>query len=165
MLLSKSAQSIYIWLLSRCTTGDDEVKDRWLGYFDDILNIENEREDLGGILPLQGPIEEIYLEEVITQLGKMKKNKACGPDWLPIEVAKALGDEGSIWMTGVLNEAMREGIPEEWRTSTITPIYKQKGDPLECNNFRGRAYWTFEPHIEVMGESSRKQIEKNGEHQ
>ena len=40
-------------------------------------------------------------------------------------------------MTGVLNEAMREGIPEEWRTSTITPIYKQKGDPLECNNFRG----------------------------
>ena len=40
-------------------------------------------------------------------------------------------------MTGVLNEAMREGIPKEWRTSTITPIYKQKGDPLECNNFRG----------------------------
>ena len=37
----------------------------------------------------------------------------------------------------MLNEAMRKGIPEEWRTSTITPIYKQKGDPLECNNFRG----------------------------
>ena len=67
----------------------------------------------------------------------MKKNKACGTDCLPIEVAKALGDEGAIWMTGVLNEAMREGIPEEWRTSTITPIYKQKGYPLECNNFRG----------------------------
>ena len=67
----------------------------------------------------------------------MKKNKACGPDCLPIEVAKALGDEGAMWMTGVLNEAMKEGIPKEWRTSTITPIYKQKGDPLECNNFRG----------------------------
>ena len=40
-------------------------------------------------------------------------------------------------MTGVLNEAMRKGIPEEWRTSTITPIYKQKEDPLECNKFRG----------------------------
>ena len=65
-------------------------------------------------------------------MGKMKKNKACGPDCLPIEVAKALGDEGAIWMTGVLNEAMREGIPEEWRTSTITPIYKQKGDPLDA---------------------------------
>ena len=69
----------------------------------------------------------ISLEEVITQLGKMKTNKACGPDCLPIDVAKALGDEGAIWMTGVLNEVMKEGIPEEWRTSTITPIYKQKG--------------------------------------
>ena len=27
-------------------TGDDEVKGRWLDYFDDLLNIENEREDL-----------------------------------------------------------------------------------------------------------------------
>ena len=51
-----------------------------------------------------------------------------------MELAKALGDEGAI---GVLNEAAREWIHEEWRTSTITPIYKQKGDPLECNNFRG----------------------------
>ena len=40
-------------------------------------------------------------------------------------------------MIGVLNEAMKDGIPEEWRTRTTTPLYKQKGDPLECNNFRG----------------------------
>ena len=49
----------------------------------------------------------------------MKKNKARGPDCLPIEEARALGDEGAIWKTGVLNRAMREGIPEEWRTSTM----------------------------------------------
>ena len=42
------------------------------GSFDDLLNVENEREDLQGILPVQGPIEEIYREEGITQLGKMK---------------------------------------------------------------------------------------------
>ena len=90
------------------------------------------------ILPVQGPIEEIYLDEVITQLGKIKNNKACGPDCLPIEVVKALGDEGAIWMTGVLNKAMKEGIPEEWRTSTIRPIYKHKGYPLECNNLLKR---------------------------
>ena len=58
---------------------------------------------------------------------------------------------------------MREGSPQEWRTSTITHnIYKQKGDPLECDNLRSIK---LEPHIEVVGESSRKQIEKNGEHQ
>ena len=60
----------------------------------------------------------------------MTKNKASGSDCLPIEVAKAFGDErGAIWMTGVLNEAMREGIPEEWRTNTITPILNRKETP------------------------------------
>ena len=99
-------------------TGDDEVKSRWLGYFDDLLNIENEREDLEGILPVQGPIEDIYVEEVITQMGKMKKNKACGPECLPIEVAKALGDEGAIWMTGVLNEKRNSRGVENKHNST-----------------------------------------------
>ena len=27
-------------------------------------------------------------------------------------------------------------MPEEWKKSEIVPIYKQKGDPLECGNFR-----------------------------
>ena len=30
-----------------------------------------------------------------------------------------------------------EQMPEEWRKSEIVPIYKQKGEPLECGNFRG----------------------------
>ena len=58
-------------------------------------------------------------------MGKIKKNKACGPDCLPIDVAKALGDEGAIWMTGVLNEAMREGIPDDCRTSTLSINIKE----------------------------------------
>ena len=28
-----------------------------------------------------------------------------------------------------------EQMPEEWKKSEIVPIYKQKGDPLECGNF------------------------------
>ena len=28
-------------------------------HFDDLLNVENKREDLEGILPVQGPIEDI----------------------------------------------------------------------------------------------------------
>ena len=68
--------------------------------------MHNERYDLEGILPvgLQGPLEEIYLEEVITQLGK-DRNKECGPDCLSIELSKALRDEGALWMIGVLNES------------------------------------------------------------
>ena len=29
------------------------------------------------------------------------------------------------------------GIPPEWRKSKIKPLYKQKGDPLNCSNYRG----------------------------
>ena len=61
--------------MAHCSQGMMKLRAEWLGYFDDLLNIENEREDLEGILPVQGPIEEIYLEEVITQIGKMKKIK------------------------------------------------------------------------------------------
>jgi hypothetical protein len=32
---------------------------------------------------------------------------------------------------------MRRGIPNEWRKSKIVPLYKQKGDPLSCGNYRG----------------------------
>lgn len=31
---------------------------------------------------------------------------------------------------------MRKKIPEDWKTSIIGPIYK-KGDPMDCNNYRG----------------------------
>ena len=45
-------------------------------------------DDLEGILPVQGPIEKIYIEEVVIHSEEMKKTKACGPDCLPMEVAK-----------------------------------------------------------------------------
>ncbi|XP_063591871.1 uncharacterized protein LOC134768959 [Penaeus indicus] len=30
-----------------------------------------------------------------------------------------------------------ENIPEDWRTSILVPVYKQKSDVLECGNHRG----------------------------
>ena len=28
-------------------------------------------------------------------------------------------------------------MPREWRSSTVIPLYKNKGDIQDCNNFRG----------------------------
>jgi hypothetical protein len=86
---------------------------------------------------VEGPIENITEDEVHRQIEKMKLNKAKGPDELPIELKKKLKDTGTTWITSCLKEAMREGIPQEWRRSKIVPIYKQKGDPLNCGNYRG----------------------------
>jgi len=33
---------------------------------------------------------------------------------------------------------VKEGcIPEDWKSSVIFPIYKGKGDPMECGSYRG----------------------------
>ena len=40
---------------------------------------------------------------------------------------------GSRWMTDLINNIVKEGcIPDDWRKSTLVPVYKGKGDPLVC---------------------------------
>ena len=59
----------------------------------------------------------------------MKKERSSGPDGLPIEVFKALGKEGEMWIKEV-QQALRNDIPNEWRKTVIAPIYKQNGETL-----------------------------------
>jgi len=37
----------------------------------------------------------------------MSSGKAVGPDNIPIEVWKSLGDRGIVWLTKLFNEIMR----------------------------------------------------------
>jgi len=39
---------------------------------------------------------------------------------------------------GLCNGIAKEGcIPEDWKSSVVLPIYKGKGDPMECGSYRG----------------------------
>ncbi|VDP34696.1 unnamed protein product [Heligmosomoides polygyrus] len=68
----------------------------------------------------------------------MKLGKAAGPDEVPVEAWKVLGDCGVNWQTQFFNKVTIEGkIPDDWRDSIIVPIFKQKGDASECSNYRG----------------------------
>ena len=68
----------------------------------------------------------------------MKNGKSCGPDGIPTEALKCLGDWGVRQLTKIFNAIMQSGkMPDEWRESTITPIYKDKGDHMTCSNYRG----------------------------
>ena len=100
------------------------------------MNTKNWRKDLDRIDRVEGPARLISEVEVKAQLEKMKNRKATGPDELPIEVVNSLGQTGIAWITAVLHNQVN-GIPPEWRKSKITPLYKQKGDPLNCSNYRG----------------------------
>ena len=45
-------------------------------------------------------------EEVKSALGRMKKGKAVGPDELPVEVWKCMGDMGIKFLTRLLNKVL-----------------------------------------------------------
>ena len=83
-------------------------------------------------------MEEAAEEEVKATLKKMKKGKARGPDYIPVEVWLILGDIGIGWLTNLMNKLLKgEKMPDEWRKSVLVPIHKGKGDSKECGNYRG----------------------------
>ena len=111
---------------------------RWKEYFEALLNEENERFLRGDGHVNYGPVTEITKDEVRTSLRKMKNGKAVGPDGVPIEAWKALGEEGIDILWHLMKKIMEsETIPEIWRKSLLIPIFKEKGDIQSCENYRG----------------------------
>ena len=74
-------------------------------------------------------MEEIRLDEVKDALKKVKNGKAVGPDDIPTEVWKCMGMAAVVFLTGLFNDILRsKRMPNEWRKSTLIPIFKGKGD-------------------------------------
>jgi exonuclease III len=111
---------------------------RWKQYFEQLMNVENERVRDEECERAEGPINEISMNEVVMALRGMKDGKASGPSEVSAEMIKVLKDEGVAWLHKLVNEIlMQEKIPDEWRKSILIPIYKKKGNAMECGNYRG----------------------------
>ncbi|KAK3532174.1 hypothetical protein QTP86_009195 [Hemibagrus guttatus] len=68
----------------------------------------------------------------------MKSGKAVGPDDIPVEVWKCLGEAAVEFLTSLFNRVLEsERMPGEWRRSVLVPIFKNKGDVQSCSNYRG----------------------------
>ena len=117
---------------------DDEIKSRWRSYFERLLNEENPRVVFEDGLPNEAVTAVVTRREVKQAIRKMKNGKAAGPDKIPVEVWKSLGEEGIDILWDLMQKIYsQEKMPEEWRGSIIIPIYKGKGDIQECGNYRG----------------------------
>jgi hypothetical protein len=83
-------------------------------------------------------VRRIQESEVKDVLKRMKGGKAMGPDGIPIEVWRTLGDVAIVWLTKLFNFIFRSNkIPDEWRRTILVPIFKNKGDVQSCTNYRG----------------------------
>ena len=48
-----------------------------------------------------------------------------------------MGEKSVLWLTKLFNEILRsKKMLEDWRKSTLVPIYKNKGDTQSCENYR-----------------------------
>ena len=118
---------------------EESVLRIWQEYYMGLMNEENERErraNDGERVNLE--VESISKEAVRENMQRMKNGKAVGPDDIPVEVWKCLGESALKFLTKLYNRTMEsERIPEEWRDSVPIPIFKNKGDVQSCSNYRG----------------------------
>ena len=110
----------------------------WKEYFEKLMNEENNREPRTEEAEVVNEEVNCVSRGVKNALRRMKKIKAVGPDKLPVEVWKCMGEIGKKFLTRLFNRLlMGERMPEEWRRSVLIPIYKNKGDAHCCGNYRG----------------------------
>ncbi|KAK3571709.1 hypothetical protein QTP86_017856, partial [Hemibagrus guttatus] len=125
----------------RVLTSEESVQRRWKEYFEELMNEEHEGGGGGrveGVNSVEQKVDKIRKDEVRKALKRMKSGKAVGPDDIPVEVWKCLGEAAVEFLTSLFNRVLEsERMPEEWRRSVLVPIFKNKGDVQSCSNYRG----------------------------
>ena len=59
-----------------------------------------------------GPIPSVNDTEIRKQLSNMGRNKACGPDDLPIEAIMVVAEMKPDLLTYILQRILADGIPD-----------------------------------------------------
>jgi len=86
---------------------------------------------------VEGPCELIRRDEISKALRMMKKGKAAGPTGIVSEMFMADDDCSVEWWTSLCNFIVAQRrIPDDWKSSILLPVFKVKGDPLECGSYR-----------------------------
>ena len=97
----------------------------------------------------------------------MGKGKACGPDELSIEAIHVILEYKPECIVEAFNNILRTNkMSNDWITSRMVPIFKGKGDVLECNNYRGIKLMSHTMKLwEIIIEASLREITKIADNQ
>jgi hypothetical protein len=81
---------------------------------------------------------EFTEDEIRKCIQKLKNGKAAGVDKIINEYIKSTVEIMIPVYVALFNKILNSGsIPESWVIGLIVPIYKNKGDADDCNNYRG----------------------------
>ncbi|KAK3514203.1 hypothetical protein QTP70_009458 [Hemibagrus guttatus] len=91
----------------RVLTSEESVQRRWKEYFEELMNEENEREKrVEGVNSVEQKVDKIRKDEVRNALKRMKSGKAVGPDDIPVEVWKCLGEAAVEFLANLFNRVL-----------------------------------------------------------
>ena len=103
-----------------------------------IMDLENEWDQMVEVDMFEGPVEGVTDEEVMEAMNKMKLGKTAGPSEVNMDMIIASGTFGVAVMKKSYQRVLDgEGMPEEWKTSVVVSIFKEKGDVINCGAYRG----------------------------
>ncbi|KAK3518697.1 hypothetical protein QTP70_008580 [Hemibagrus guttatus] len=91
----------------RVLTSEESVQRRWKEYFEELMNEENEREKrVEGVNSVEQKVDKIRKDEFRKALKRMKSGEAVGPDDIPVEVWKCLGEAAVEFLTSLFNRVL-----------------------------------------------------------
>jgi len=118
-----------------------DIDKNWKGYFSTLLNptCDQQAEPMSDVdtdtILVNDNITEDEVEEAIQ---RAKNGKSSGTDMITNDIYKWGRPITTSWLTRLFQRVYENGqVPEEWGKSIICPIYKNKGDRMKCENYRG----------------------------
>ena len=88
--------------------------------------------------------KDFTYEEINKLINKLKNNKSCGIDNIVNEFIKFSPNEYKLLLVKLFNLILKtEIIPTSWGISFISPIYKNKGQKSNSNNYKGISLISF----------------------
>ena len=112
-------------------------------HFEKISTVRNDIESSTSINFETNSINEqinvqFSLDEIKHIIKRLKSGKACGIDHVRNEFLKNCSDEVLAIVVKLFNVILNTGIiPEDWCIGMILPLYKNKGDINDPDNYRG----------------------------
>ena len=76
-------------------------------------------------------------QEILLLIDSLDENKSTGPSSIPTDILKVMKNNICYPLKELINISFATGIyPSQLKAAKVTPIFKNKGDPLVVSNYR-----------------------------
>ena len=122
----------------RISFSQEDRRKIWKEHTERIMNEENAWNHKVDAAMVERPVEKVSRKEVREAIRKMKQGKAAGISEVTTKMIVAGGRIAEEVMLQLCQRVLDgKGIPDEWKTSVVVPIFKGKGDVMNCGSYRG----------------------------